>query len=501
MYRIQATTLSVSSHFPKGLTTLGISWLRGQFDAVALHRGEIVGSWRAPEIVEDPEKFTELLTAAAKHTGFTGDSIHLVLAHPRLTHQLVDIPDARGPALRPLVQRQVERLKVFEEAAAWTFEKSEPTKNSACALVHLLPESLLQRLSDTAKAAGYHLTSVVPSSVVLHTQFAKLPLDGQDVGVIAADINGGTIVVVGRREGPLLLARSLDTARAGGKSSLGVDLNRTLLFVSQQFATSVAGIWLFGPALTERLDELKPQFQIPVQASPEPSVPQYWAQEALRVPAEFTANLVSTQQQRAPQRKALLHVTTLLIGIAVLGMAAAAAAFQFLARRENAVVDQLKTQIIQVQSQHQEHQKHYLELANRARLVEGVLDARPGAVPLWFLAYLGQAAPDALTVTNVHILRSTNAWRVRVTGRVQPSHDASPASVTRVAEEFSERLRTGPFQATIVPPTPANNPPVTTAANVTASAFATWAARAKPQAPPPRLGPPDGSITIEALLQ
>jgi hypothetical protein len=499
MYRIQASTLSVTSHYPRGLTTLGVSWLGGQFDAVALHRGEIVGTWHAPESCEDIEKFGELLRQAVDKTGFQGNTVHLVLSHSKLSHQIVDVPDARGPALKALVHRQVDKLKLFDEVAAWTFEKSEPTKNSSSALVHLLPRAILYRLVANADQAGFHLVSVVPPTAVLHAQFARLPLDSKGIGLIAADIDGGTTIVVARREGPLFLARSLDASRARGSSALVVDINRTLLYVSQRFGVDVTGVWLYGSPLTELIEEFRPQLHVPVEASAEPLTGSFWAQESLRIPAEFTPNLVSARQIRAPRHRALLKLTTVLAAAAVVAMLAAAAWFHLKARSERQLVNGLLQQTAQLQAEHQTFQQSYQELSNRERFIQGVLDHRPGPVPIWLAAYLGEITPDELIITNLHIVRQTNTWHVSIGGKLQPAANQSTRNLLRGVEELADKLRNGPFQATVLPnPVEESSPPASTSRSAT-TAFADWASQLRP-AKPKLLAPPTHFV-LEALLQ
>jgi hypothetical protein len=501
LYRIQPTTLSVATHFPKGLTTLGVSWLRGHLHAVALHRGEIAGSWQSPEPVDSLERFGESLRAAIQTIGFQGNSVHLALSHPKLSHHLVDTPAARGAALKTLIQRQVDKLKVFDEPAAWTFEKAEPSKTSASALIHIFPRPLLYGIGGETEKAGLHLVSVVPPTSILHAQFPRLPLGNNDVGLLVADVAGTCTIVVARREGPLFLARSLETPRSKGLASLAVDLNRTLLFVSQQFGANVSGAWVFGPALTENLEELRPQLQVPVQPSPEPFVPHYWAQESLRVPAELTANLVSASYIRAPQRKALLRVTTVLTGAAVVAMLAATAWFQVRSASEHKQVALLRSQVARLQAEHQEHQRTYNDLARREAFLKAMTDDRPHPVPLWFLAYLGEITPANLAVTNLDLRRETNAWRVRISGQLQPTTPPTPTNIAQAVDQLAAHLRSGPFQAVILPPesptTPAQPPP--TPKNAT-SAFADWAAQLRAPTPPPPATPPSGEFTLQALI-
>lgn len=498
MYRIQANPLTVATQLPRGLTTLGVSWLRGHFEAVAIHRGEVAGSWHSTEPFEEPERFGQALHLAVAATGYQGNSVQLVIAHPRLTHQLVDVPAANGAALQPIVRRQVERLKVFEESAAWSFEASEPTKTSGSALVHLLPKSLLDRLSASAEQLGLHLASVVPPTAILHAHLARLPIQGREIALLAADFGGSTTVVVGRREGPLLLARSLDAARARGGSALDVDLNRTLLFVNQHFGASVHGVWLFGPNLPGRVDELRPQVQVPIHPSPEPFTPQYWAREVVRTSGEAIPNLITADQIRAPKRKALLKLTSVLAAAAVLTTLSAAAWLEFRTNHENRTVERLRYLASQLQAQHVSLQKTHLALTNRERLVQQVLDDRPSPIPIWFLAYLAEATPASLILTNVEIARETNSWRVRIAGTAQPAIGTAGDSMERGLDQFVRDLRDGPFHASMVPVTSESPPRVPHPRSMT-DAIANWAAQLK--GPAPAAPTPRHQFTLEALLR
>jgi len=501
MYRIQPSTLTVASHFPRGLTTLGLAWIHGQFHAVALHKGEVAGSWHAPDPCEDLGLFTELVQRAVQQTGYQGTTVHLVIAHPRLAHQLVEIPEATGPALQLLVRRQVEKLKVFEDAAAWAFEKAEASKNSANALVHLLPQAILEQLSKAVEKAGYHLAAVLPPTSILHAQLTRLPLGKSDVAMLAADFGGNMTVVVGRREGPLLLARSIDAARARGVAGLAVDLNRTLLYVSQQFGVNLGGIWLFGADMAGRIEELRPLLQVPVEVSPEEPVTPYWAQEVLRVPPDFVTNLVSAQQVRAPQRKALLKLTTGLTLAFTFASLVTAGWFWFRSRLESRQIAILQTQVVQAQAQHRELQDRFAQLATRERFIDQLLEKDSRQVPLWFLAYLGEVTPPDLAITNLNLTSQSNTWHVRLSGRRQPSTDPSPQAVGRSVDDLSRQLKNGPFQAHVLDASTEHPPAPAPDLKSAVTAFADWASQIRN--PSPRLPTPvvQEQFNLEARFQ
>src|SRR5437868_4163721 len=88
-----------ASTIPAHLTTLSISWLNNQFKAVAIHRGTVVGTWERPGETDGPDRFDAFIREAGQHTGYKGQNVSLILAHPRLVQQLIDVPPVKGAAL------------------------------------------------------------------------------------------------------------------------------------------------------------------------------------------------------------------------------------------------------------------------------------------------------------------------------------------------------------------------------------------------------------------
>src|SRR6266496_938042 len=94
-------------------TILSLSLLSGQLKAVAVRRGTVTGTWERPGTLEDFSTFSTVLQEAVAATHYEGDAVALVLAHPRLTQQLVETPPIRGGSLKNFLERRVAQLKTF----------------------------------------------------------------------------------------------------------------------------------------------------------------------------------------------------------------------------------------------------------------------------------------------------------------------------------------------------------------------------------------------------
>src|SRR5258708_17045145 len=131
---------------PAHLTTLSVSWLNGQAKAVAVHRGAVEGTWESPPPTAETggaANFETLLREAVQKTGFRGQTVSMVLAHPRLVQQLVDVPPVKGGALKKLLQRLARPQKMFPREPAWTFQTSPSDKPGQSVILHLFPKQLL----------------------------------------------------------------------------------------------------------------------------------------------------------------------------------------------------------------------------------------------------------------------------------------------------------------------------------------------------------------------
>lgn len=512
LLRVQQQPQASGPRFPRNLTTLGFCWLHGRVGAVAIQRGELIGTWHREDAPDDLARLGELVREAARATEYRGSTVSLMLAHPRLAHQLIETAPAKGAALEGMVKRQVERAKTFDGAAAWSFETTAGSKNPQSHLLHLLPQALLDQMVRSVEKAGLHLVSVLPPTAVLHGELTRLPIPPEEVAVIAADLGDRVTVVVGRKNGEILLARSLDATRSKGAASFAVDLSRTVLFVSQQFAVTVNSVWLQGPGAAERAAELQPHLQTPVRVSPEPETPTYWAEEVVRLPKEFCPNLISTEQRLAPQREALLRVTSLVSMILVIAATASFGFFQYLAARQRTNIRQLDARIRTLQAEHVELQRIHDVIRTKEIAVRTVVDDRLPPVPAYFMAYLGQVTPPEMRLTDIRVKRHGEFWKVQVSGIPQtngPSGQPNPGFPGSVGA-LTKALTNAPFflelQGGSTIPVAAPAPVTPTPSEISNGSIAAWAARrsaATTAATPARAGGalPRDRFTLEGWLK
>lgn len=438
---------------PGNVTTLSVSWLNKQLKAVAVQRGKIMGTWERPASEgEAAADFETFLADAVRETNYRGSTVSLLLAHPRLVQHLAEVPPVKGTALNKVIQRQAAQQKFFPGEAAYASQMLVSTKSNQRVLLHLLPRLILNQFMLACRRNNLHLVSVLPASVVLQRQLSALDLERSDVVMLAAETAGSTTVVVCDGDGRLLLARTLQGTWNEDAARLLLDLKRTRLYVSQQFGVNLnRGLYLFGAGAPEKAPLLTTESDQPVRVSPVPFEPFYWATEALKVRADLAPNFQSPELQKAPQRRIFAKIVA---GAAMLllGASVALTAYSLVqSRRERATLASFREQIVELESRQKELDQLDTELRRKQLAIQLIDRDRPAPKPAWLLAYLGQAVPADLVVTNFSVKRETYYYRVKLAGTYQAASvtpDAPP--VAESIETFKSALAGSPFHMRIL---------------------------------------------------
>lgn len=509
---------------PTRPTTLSITWLNGQFRALAVHKGVIEAVWKCPHEVE-VSGFAKALQDAVAYTGYHGSTVSLVLAHPRLGHQLVESPPIKStgvvrflerqlqmvlylggpppapPALVRYVQRQVQSLKPFDGEAASCFEHTILSQGANRLLVHMFPKTLLNLLIQACAKTDLFLTAVVPAMAVLQSQLPLLPIKKDEIALLAGDTAGATEVVVGRKDGQILLSRTLSGSWNQDPSRFRVEIQRTILFVSQEFGLDVNGLWLFGPGAADHLAGLQSETGVTTQLSPVKYHDLYWARDSLLLLPETTPNLLSLEERQRPRQRLLLKLASwgalLLVSFAV----ATSLYLGVLMRRERGQFEHLQVQMAELQVRHKDLQALTQQLASKEELVKLVSDDRLPPVPGWLLGCLGEAVPPELLLTNVHVWRQENLWHLKLAGVLQPTTNAEPATLlSNAVVLFHQRLAAAPFNMKIAS---ASDLAAHPAEPATPSAMAEWGPglEARLGALSASRGEPATQFTVEGIMQ
>jgi cell division protein FtsB len=300
----------------------------------------------------------------------------------------------------------------------------------------------------------------------------------------------------------MLLARTLAGNWNAEPERLALDLNRTVQFVSQQYALAVnKGIWLFGEGAVEQFEAMQRYLQLPVVVSPVNYHAAYWATESLKARSGQTPNLISPEMQKAPQRQVfakLVATMTIFFVLALLGLSGYALGQ---ARQEQQNLGKLSEHLKQLEHQREDLEKRNAKLAHQEAVVKLVLDDKKPPVPLWFLGYLSEVVPSDLVITNLHIKREEDLWKMELGGVFQAAVQApTPRALSNSVARLRTRLETGPFHVKLVGGTLQPRMPAKRASGPLANAIPGWLAEVTRQAAESRPFPAN-EFTIEGVMR
>src|SRR6188474_2952805 len=133
---------------------LCISCLNGEWTAAGFRKGVPANLWQSPASIDDFATSAAVFRESFAQVRPDGRMVGMVLAHPRLTDQVVDVPPVKGWKLKKFLDRRVHQIKAFEGDAAWSHQRAMPVKGTDAALVHLFPKAMLAHLAAGCAEAG-----------------------------------------------------------------------------------------------------------------------------------------------------------------------------------------------------------------------------------------------------------------------------------------------------------------------------------------------------------
>lgn len=389
---------------------LSVSWLNGQLKFLHAREDLTVATWECCARIEDlgtqALDLAAILSKAAEQTGYTGKNVAVVLQHPRLIHQLVDMPPAHGKEQVLYIERLVNQCKVSDEEMAWGWQPAEPIKLNKGVLLYMFPQQLQDHLTQACREAGLHLLVMVSTTVLLGNQLAELPLEDGEVALLASEIEGETAVIVGRKQGMMLSERSLRHSWQKDPSRVVLEINRTIRFVKQQFGADVQSISFFGPGAEQQAALMEPEAQVPVRLSPIAFTPFYWAEQLQKIGPGALPNLISQWEREAPRRRALARITGFLTaGLLVIPALALSTWIEFRVWKHSSAVEKMKPRAAEWQAQKDDLQRRMAELEQKKHLIQLIDGQSLPPIPGWVLTYIANITPEEFVLTELQVRR------------------------------------------------------------------------------------------------
>lgn len=435
-------------------------WLNSEVRFVSCSHGKVVSSWTCADAIDlHSSEIGAVIQQGVKETRFKGKNLAVVLANRELSQQLVETPPTRGKELDRFLERQINQFKVCEGDAAWGYDLTHEIKDSNGVVLYLLPDSVRAHLTAAAKISGLHLLSIVPPSGLMLPMIEKLSLEGN--ALLAIDTNGSTSFIVANREG-LYLARSMACRWQDDPARASEQIKRSEVFLRQQFGKFIDQVCLIGENGEEASRVIQADCGKPTLLQSQNITAEEWACSLASQPPGISSNLVSTDQQRAPQRRKMIALTVSVMSVIALSSIAISGWIELSIRAKDRKLAMLQTRVESLDSRKAEIDANFEDLYADERLAEFVENRQLPPAPGMFLRYLSEVLPRELVLTKLQINRVDRfsgdrqaeiegRWTVRIEGGVswEVVGENETGSVRTAYLTFANELAEGPFHLEI----------------------------------------------------
>ncbi len=425
-----------------------ISWVFGEFRAVRMHRGKVIGVYHAAEAVNDLAGFAEAVSTAHSALALPSGPIAVVFANDDSGHLSFEAPPTSAADLERMVARRVEADKSFSEAAAWTYRavEDERAQTGRTVLLHLAPKRMVEAMIRICEEHFLQVRAIVPLAELVARVAVPACVTPEEVVIAAVVLRDRAVLCVLRADASVVFARTVVVGEHDDADErVQLEINRTALFAKQKIGKSIAATCVF--ALDEGLAaRIAPALELPLREVVVEDHEFTWARAAGSVNLGQLGNLVPRFRQRALSQRALTRAAML----ATVVLWTVAAISVFYVARFNARVAAHGTAALAalpaLESASTDLNAQYQQLsAQRQRLAELTPDLP--AVPAAFMHQVARDLPDSLTLIRASIRRGDAAWEFRLEGLA----DTRLETTLPTLERFSATLEGAPWNAHVSP--------------------------------------------------
>jgi len=424
----------------RGGDTLGIAWLNGSFQVVTFRRQQLFRSWACPEAVQSMVEFAAALDQALMALEFGGTETFLVLEHNEFVHQAETAPSFSDSSARSYLRGVMDRFEKENGRALWVSQRAASVRNEVMYLVHRLPVSFYNELNAVLLARRLDLGRVLPVLVPVQQTLASLDEERDVPVLVAAPAGRSTVVIVARPGGELMFSRTILESWTVDPARVAVELNRSLLYARQQFASTVTKIHLFGDETKAVRENIIAKCGDEVKVNTSSANPEEWLSEVAKLPLRHPVNLVSGHLRRKRQVR---FVRRLVVAVCWVGLGLLGVDTWTREQKLGAEADRLATLAgseSELQSEHGRLTERNRAADSRREFVRAVTEEALSPVAGRFLAYFATMLPPEgrLTDFSVRWDETNQEWTFRIDGVIDADVQTARAMITTMRRQLAD---------------------------------------------------------------
>lgn len=428
-------------------TMLGVSLIHGQFRALAVVKGQAVGSWVCPHTIESFEHLGEVLAEAVRETKFPGNRVAFLVEDLSCVHQYHLVPPMKAADMEMYLSRMADQEKTCEGPAAWRYRKAVAGRGRIGFLLDVWPKDHVDQLVRACQEQQLHPMQVFPLSAAFMDQILTVGAEPDDVVLLITKAWEKIVFVVATGDGKPLFDRFLMSTEEGGlePERIGREVTRSLLFTTQQLQQRITQVWLMGEDEYLTAESIQPHVTVPVIQSPIAPDPAYWIWVSLMLAPNHPSNFIPPEVRKAPQRKLMRKVSAgVMVGLACLSVSTTGV-IEGLIDQGQKVSASIEPRTQALMRERDDWQARYAEM-NEVRAKTEALKAQSQApIPAWFMSYVATVVPPELILTKVGVRKVEGQWVVEMVGTGGEDFTQNANQLSRLEQELIE----GPFHMAV----------------------------------------------------
>lgn len=448
------TVFGLAQHFRPGLfgnklTVLSVSLLNGRFKALSIINSSVHLGWEYPGHIVSRETLRQALEEAVHRTQFPGTHLAMLVEDPRFITHTLQVPHMPLADLLPILERKVQQLKTWEGRVAWRYRHGLEVRQKMNIHLEIWPHHLIDDIVEISQELGLHLQQLAPLSALAESQLSTLPSEPGQGTLLVSMMEGKIVFVAGREDGTPIWTRHLfpaqDWVPLGER--VGTEINRTILFLTQQTNLSIPTVWFLGEEERLTVQEIQPHLPTPVVPCPIAPDWKYWLWVSATLPVKHPSNFTPVQVLQAPWRSRLRTSAGVLVALLLIVSVCTTATIQGYLTKHLSTVRATSGLALALQQEHTRWNGQLVTLRRHRAWAHQILNPRVRALEGPFLSYLGEIVPSPIILDKASITRTGQGWAVELGGNTH----ANLGTTLQLLDSLVNTLEQSPYHVTFQP--------------------------------------------------
>jgi hypothetical protein len=260
-------------------------------------------------------------------------------------------------------------------------------------------------------------------------------------------LEGKVMFVAGGEDGTPMLTRQLAPAQDWVPlgERVGTEVNRTIMFITQQTNLDIPHIWFIGEEERLTLKEVQPHVSTPILPCPVNPDWKYWLWVGATLPVDLKNNFTPPEVRRAPRRKMLIKTLAATIaGFLIVGVGATGILEGYFAK--NQIHLQTATaQAMALQEDQQQWLNQLVTVHTKRQWAQSITKTKAASLEGPLLSYLGNVIPPQMILHKTAVKHTGDIWDLELSGRIS----ANLPSALLLVDQLVRHLAQGPYHVTV----------------------------------------------------